>query len=280
MCNPLTQSEDYFEYVITFLPSLIYVDGKSKESTKNKITEICKKIYSIGIESKETREREVKEFECFICELNKCIKSKSTQSTEQYMSVKNENLSMPTNDDGEIADEHDGLNLVRQSLKQLFHELMKFEVEIGDQLADNMDEFERALSTILDNFLQALEEEMALCREVANEYNEQFSNHCFHLLEKVSLDNIGVEITPQLKKIFENKDTLTEALADCQAERINSIDAKMDSIRDQSQTWFKNIIEGFRKTQITDRRNNRVFEIHKFIEDQRKELDLSIETTS
>lgn len=42
---------------------------------------------------------------------------------------------------------------------------------------------------------------MALCREVANEYNEQLSNHCFHLLEKVSLDNIGVEITPQLKKV-------------------------------------------------------------------------------
>ncbi|VUZ44999.1 unnamed protein product, partial [Hymenolepis diminuta] len=34
VCNPLTQSEDYFEYVITFLPSLIYVDGKSKESIK------------------------------------------------------------------------------------------------------------------------------------------------------------------------------------------------------------------------------------------------------
>lgn len=42
------------------------------------------------MESKEQREREVNEFECFICELNKYIKSKSTQSAEQYMSVKNE----------------------------------------------------------------------------------------------------------------------------------------------------------------------------------------------
>lgn len=64
---------------------------------------------------------------------------------------------MSSDDDKEMTDEHDGLNLVRQSLDQIFHELMKFEVEFEDQLADNMDEFERALSTIIDHFLQALE---------------------------------------------------------------------------------------------------------------------------
>lgn len=94
------------------------------------------------------------------------------------------------------------------------------------------------------------------------------------------MEMIIVYLYSLFDQIFEDKDTLTEALADCRAERINSIDVKTDSIRDQSQTWFKNITEGFRKTQITDRRNNRVSEIHKFIEDQRKELDLPIKTSS
>lgn len=45
------------------------------------------------------------------------------------------------------------------------------------------------------------QDEMALIREAENEYNEQVSNHCFHLFEKISLDNMGVEVTPQLKKV-------------------------------------------------------------------------------
>lgn len=195
-----------------------------------------------------------------------------------YMSVKNENLITSSRYDKEVNCEHDDSNVVLQSLDQLYHNLMKSEVECEDQLEDNMDEFERTLSTIVDNFLQALAEEMALCREVANEYNEQLSNHCLHLFEKASLESIGIEVTPQLKKIFQDKDTLMEALADCQAERMNSIDVKADIIRDQCISWLENTIEGFRKAHIIDRENNRVLEIHNFIEDQRKELALSIET--
>nr|CDS28391.1 leucine rich repeat containing protein 48 [Hymenolepis microstoma] len=196
------------------------------------------------------------------------------------MSAKNENLSTSSRHDKKTSCEHDDINLVQQSLDQLYQNLMKIEVECEDQLEDNMDEFERTLSTIIDNFLQVLAEEMALCREVANEYNEQLSNHCFHLLENASLDSIGIEVTLQLRKIFKDKDALMEALADCQAERTNSIDVKTDIIHDQCLRWFENIIEGFRKTQIIDRKNNRVLEIHNYIEDQRKELALSIESTT
>ncbi|VDO06218.1 unnamed protein product [Rodentolepis nana] len=203
----------------------------------------------------------------------------STQSVEMYMSIKNENLISSSRYDKEIICENDGINLVLQSLDQLYYDLMKIEVEFEDQLEDNMDEFERTLSAIVDNFLQKIGEEMALCREVANEYNEQLTNHCLHLFEKASLENFGIEVTPQLKKIFQDKDALMDALADCRAERINSIDVKTDVIRDECFRWLENIIEGFKKTQIIDRKNNRVFEIRNFIEDQRKELISSIGNT-
>ncbi|KAM7542759.1 hypothetical protein Aperf_G00000016022 [Anoplocephala perfoliata] len=222
---------------------------------ENKLSVICKRIFSNGIESKHKRECEIEEFEQFIEELNGYVKSKSAESVEQYLSVKQKELGVSSKGDRTLGE---SLNVVRRSLDELYYELMKYEVEMEDQLEDNMEDFERALTAIMDQFLQSLEDEVVLCREAENEYSEQVSNHCFHLFEKVSLANMGVEVTPQLKKMFEDKESLTDYLADCHSERINSIDLMADSIHDRYRTWLRNTLDGLKKAHITDRRRARI----------------------
>lgn len=45
----------------------------------------------------------------------------------------------------------------RHSLNDLYYDLMKFEIELEEQLEENMDDFERTLSALTDEFLQAIE---------------------------------------------------------------------------------------------------------------------------
>ena len=43
---------------------------------------------------------------------------------------------------------------------------------------------------------------MAICREAEDEYYERVSDHCFHLIDNVSLDDLGVEVTPELREVI------------------------------------------------------------------------------
>ena len=42
---------------------------------------------------------------------------------------------------------------------------------------------------------------MAVCRGAEDEYYERASGHCFHLLDKVSPDNLGIGGTPELHEV-------------------------------------------------------------------------------
>ncbi|KAL5107602.1 Dynein regulatory complex subunit 3 [Taenia crassiceps] len=145
-------------------------------------------------------------------DLNAYFKTKSTDSIHRYYDVKEE-----LKTDGELDDvknETKPFQRSKYSLTDLHYDLMKFETELEDQLEENMGDFERTLSGLIDEFLQAIDGEVAICREAEDEYYKKVSNHCLHLLDKVPLEEMGVEVTPQLREMFEDKESLTEALAD------------------------------------------------------------------
>lgn len=68
--------------------------------------------------------------------------------------------------------------------------------------------------------------------------------------------------------MFEDKESLTEALADCHAEHLSSFDSRVDIIRERCQLWLKEVLLELRSTFIEERRKARVFEIHHFTETQ------------
>ena len=54
--------------------------------------------------------------------------------------------------------------------------------------------------------------------------------------------------------------------------RINYFNDRVDGIRARCQLWLKNIIDTFRRKYVKERREARIFEIHSFVENQRKKL--------
>lgn len=65
--------------------------------------------------------------------------------------IQNSNL-----EEREIDDENDQ-QIMTSALEDLYYDLMKFEVEFEGQFEETLDDFERFLSGIVDEFLQALE---------------------------------------------------------------------------------------------------------------------------
>ncbi|KAL5969865.1 hypothetical protein TSMEX_002478 [Taenia solium] len=153
---------------------------------------------------------------------------KSVDSIQQYYNAKEVVGSIKIKSESELDDvtnERERLSMSRYPLDDLYYDLMKFEIELEEQLEENMDDFERTLLTLTDEFLQAIE-------------------------------------------MFEDKESLTEALADCHAEHLSSFDSKVDKIRERCQSWLKKVLLELRGAFIEERRKARVFEIHHFMETQ------------
>ncbi|VDD82653.1 unnamed protein product [Mesocestoides corti] len=158
-------------------------------------------------------------------------------------------------------------------LDSLHDDLMMLEAELEDQLDENIKAFEQTITTHVDQFIQTVEENMATCRKEEDKYFERISSHLFHLLDKVPLEDMVVEVTPELREMFKDKDSLTDILADCHAAHINAFDSVADVIRHQAKSWLSELLENLQKTHVEDRRRTRIMEIICFVENQKEELD-------
>ncbi|XP_071963999.1 dynein regulatory complex subunit 3-like [Antedon mediterranea] len=242
-------------------------------SYKEKMVVICQQVFEFGLKEFDRREHDVQEFYACIQEAkdeNKKDAINEIKKFNQYrkkMFAEFSQISDPNVLKGRV-DEY------KEEVDALLDKLMGLEMQIVDQLEDTIKEFERNMADFVATFVENVQGLISQIRDLENIHHERLLETAIATLEKYMKNELDDDLPEDLKMLFVDKDTISNAVSASHDVHMLKIDNREDDIIQRANGWMASLIERIHNEEEVKRNRDRVKEIGNFIDHLGDELEL------
>ncbi|XP_068099654.1 dynein regulatory complex subunit 3 [Hyperolius riggenbachi] len=241
------------------------------DSYRAKCTEVCRSIFTYGLEHHKKREAEMAVFN--ECMLEAILENQEAGSTKiQDFQMKNSEL---FDELSQFTDQQavDTKTLqYSQDIAQLMDALLTLELQLVDQLEEIIKEYERNISELVSSFLETVQGLMAQIRDLENHHHEKLLELSVSILDRVLKGEMDEDMTDELRVLFVDKDTIINAVSASHDIHLLKIDNREDELVTKINNWATNLIQKIHKDE-QQRNRKRVAEINMYVDHLRDELD-------
>jgi len=245
--------------------------GEMVKDFEKKFTEISVKIFDYGIAQYEKRSGDVKLFNECIRDAKVANTAAATKLIDGFTVYKKQvmaellTLSDPELQDEKIKEYHTGV-------AKLWDQSMQLEMQLVDQLEETIKDFERNITELISQFVEYVQGLITQLRDLENTHHEKMLETCMVILEKVVKNELEEELNDDLRMLFVDKDTISNALGASHDVHLLNIDNREDDIVTRSSAWILNMMTNI-NTAETHRNRARVAEIFNFIDHLKDDID-------
>ena len=166
------------------------------------------------------------------------------------------------------------VNLFNKEIQNLWDTLMTLELQLVDQLEDTIKEFERNLADLVSSFLENIQAKFVQLWDLENAHGEKLLEVSINMLEKILKSEVDADqITDDLRELFVDKDSVTNAVSASHDRHLYVIDAREDRVVSRINSWMTNLIDQVHAKEEVERNRNRVVEINHLCDNLREEID-------
>ncbi|XP_063712767.1 dynein regulatory complex subunit 3-like [Symsagittifera roscoffensis] len=240
---------------------------------EEKFSDVCMKIFEYGMEAAEIRKSEVDTFFTCIEEAKAANRAKSADAVEQFTNYKLDVFAMITTTK-EQSHVDSLVSKFNEEIQALWDNLMTLELQLVDQLEDTIKEFERNLADLVSGFLEKIQARFVQLRELENTHSEKLLEISINMLEKILKSEVDADqITDDLRELFVDKDSVTNAVSASHDRHLYVIDAREDRIVSRINSWMTGLIDQVHAKEEIERNRNRVVEINHLCDNLRDEME-------
>ncbi|PVD37412.1 hypothetical protein C0Q70_00002 [Pomacea canaliculata] len=235
-------------------------------------TAICQQMFEYGLQEHQKREAEVEQFWECVEEAKTENKEMGMRAVQEFMADKKQMFTEMSSisDPKQLADRVQEYNTC---ITELWDKLMGLELQLVDQLEEVIQNFDRNMQDLVSTFIENLQGYMVQARDAENAHHEKMMEIATVTLEKVLKNELDEEIPDDLKMLFVDRDTITNAVSSSHDVHLLKIDNKEDDIVTHINNWLKHMIETIHEEQEIQRNRQRVTEINHLIDHLREEID-------
>ena len=240
---------------------------------EEKFSDVCMKIFEYGMEAAEVRNSEVDTFFTCVEDAKSANRAKSADAVEQFTNYKMD-VFAKISSTKEQAYVDSLLTKFNEERQNLWDTLMTLELQLVDQLEDTIKEFERNLAELVSGFLEKIQARFVQLRDLENTHSEKLLEISINMLEKILKSEVDADqITDDLRELFVDKDSVTNAVSASHDRHLYVIDAREDRIVSRINGWMTNLIDQIHAKEEIERNRNRVVEINHLCDNLREEMD-------
>ncbi len=240
---------------------------------EEKFSEVCLKIFEYGTEQAEVRKSEVDTFFSCIEEAKSANRAKSADAVEQFTNYKLDLFAKISSTKEQAYVDSMGSKF-NEEVQILWDTLMTLELQLVDQLEDTIKEFERNLADLVSGFLEKIQAHFVQLRELENAHSEKLLEMSINMLEKILKSEVDADqITDDLRELFVDKDSVTNAVSASHDRHLYVIDGREDRISSRINGWMTSLIDEVHAKEEVERNRNRVVEINHLCDNLRDEID-------
>ncbi|EDV27345.1 uncharacterized protein TRIADDRAFT_20807 [Trichoplax adhaerens] len=241
----------------------------------DKFVELCKEIFQFGLKEHNKREEECNHFFSALNDAkneNRCIGIDAINIFEEFKKATFDDIMLTR--DVQVVEAK--LQELSDKVQSLWNDLMGLEMQLVDQLEDTIKEFERNMAEMVAAFIEHIQALFAQCRDIENQHFERATEIALETLEKLVKNELEEELPDDLRVLFVDKDTITNAVTASHDAHLVKIDNKEDDMVTRVNNWMRNMTDQVHEDEVK-RNRSRVLEVTHLIDHYRDEID-SIES--
>ncbi|XP_062508363.1 dynein regulatory complex subunit 3-like isoform X2 [Corticium candelabrum] len=181
------------------------------EDFREKFVLVCEEIAALGLKEYEKRGTESDDFFTCVAEAKEVNKKQAVETIDKFVEFKKkamQELQMIFDADAQDAK----IAGMRDELANLKHELLLLEMQLVDQLEEVNKEFERNMTEMAAGFVEGAQQRFSQCRDLENFHNGKMTELAMQLLDSLVKGEIETDLSEDLRMLFVDKDTITNAL--------------------------------------------------------------------
>ncbi|XP_066292825.1 dynein regulatory complex subunit 3-like [Branchiostoma lanceolatum] len=255
-------------------PKLALLPGVDELLTgyKDKYTAICQQIFEYGLKEHQRRGDEVSGFQTAVDEAKEDNRNMGMRKINDFNEYRRKMFAelAQSSDQGHIDT---SLEQHNKEIDKLWDSLMALEMQLVDQLEDTIKEFERNMADMVSTFVENVQALISQCRDLENTHNEKLLEVAIVTLEKMVKNELDDELPDDVRMLFVDKDTITNAVGASHDLHLLKIDNKEDDIITRANNWLAALMERVHNEEEVKRNRLRVSEVNNFIDHLREEVE-------
>jgi len=249
------------------LPQMI----EAYELYKSKFCKICEELVTFGLKEAQNRARERGLFQSAVNKAKEADKVQGVAGINEFLAYKKKVLTeLGQVSDARVIDAK--ISELQEELNTVWDTLMGYELQLAEQLEEVNKDFERTMSDMSGTFTETVQNYFTQCRELELMHHDKLTETALLIMEKVVKNELEEELPEDLRLLFVDKDTITNAVNTSHDLHNQRIDNKEDDIvtrvGNSKESYNARISEG-----EVQRNRHRVAEINHFLENIRDELE-------
>ncbi|KAI8506378.1 Dynein regulatory complex subunit 3 [Branchiostoma belcheri] len=225
-----------------------------------KYTAICQQIFEYGLKEHQRRGDEVSGFQTAVDEAKEDNRNMGMRKINDFNDYRRK-LFTELAQSSDQAHIDTSLEQHNKEIDKLWDSLMALEMQLVDQLEDTIKEFERNMADMVSTFVEN------------NTHNEKLLEVAIVTLEKMVKNELDDELPDDVRMLFVDKDTITNAVGASHDLHLLKIDNKEDDIITRANNWLAALMERVHNEEEVKRNRHRVSEINNFIDHLREEVE-------
>ncbi|XP_041943403.1 dynein regulatory complex subunit 3 [Alosa sapidissima] len=242
------------------------------ESFKNQLVNLCTQLFEAGLAQHWRRHNEVDTF--FSCYREAVIdnQDRAAKLGAEFEIVRRQRV----NEMHQMADSVmlDGLvDQHNEEISQLYEGLMTMELQLVDQLEDIIKDFERNISDMIAAFLEHVQGIFAQCRDLENHHHEKLLEIAVATLERIAKNEMEEDMPDEVRMLFVDKDTVTNAVSASHDNHLLKIDNREDAFVTRINTWLSALMKTIHANEGS-RNRKRISEILNYADYVREQIEI------
>jgi len=238
---------------------------------KSKFCKICDELITFALKEAESRDLEKSMFSSAVNKAKEADKSQGVKLINDFLAYKKKVITeMSQISDARVIDQK--ISELQEELNNVWDTLMGYELQLAEQLEEVNKDFERTISDMSGTFTETVQNYFTQCRELELMHHDKLTETALLIMEKVVKNELEEELPEDLRLLFVDKDTITNAVNTSHDLHNQRIDNKEDEIitrvGNTKESYNARIQEG-----EVQRNRHRVAEINHFLENIRDELE-------
>ncbi|KAL2101181.1 hypothetical protein ACEWY4_002942 [Coilia grayii] len=234
----------------------------------------CTQLFEVGLSKHEIRQKEVQTL--FTCHREavtdnqeRAAKIVADFETIRRQQKVNEIMNTADNDMVDaMIDQHN------DEITHLYEALMTLELQLVDQLEDIIKDFERNITDMSAAFVEHVQGVYPLlCRDLENHHHEKLLEIAVATLERVAKNELEEELPDDLRMLFVDKDTVSNAISASHDTHLLKIDNREDDLITHVHKWLAEMMKTLHANEGS-RNRNRISEIINYTDYVREQLEM------
>ncbi|NXQ20281.1 DRC3 protein, partial [Peucedramus taeniatus] len=210
---------------------------------------VCENLYNYGLEEYEKREAEVSKFYKRFHEILAVNQQESKRIISDFRSQNQKRLDeLYQAGSGEIAESTRAQG--KEEIHQLWDALMTLEALVSNDLEELLQDFKRSIDVIASTFTENIQGiypfhtfsstmfcTFSQCRVLENQHREKVMEIAMATLKKVGLYEVEEDFPDDLRKLFEDKNTVVNIINMSHSIRLRKIDKRESDMLSNIYQW-------------------------------------------